>query len=70
MTYCFRCPECGRVVEKTDREDVYCACRKMPNPTLMLRDYRAESAGVDLRGLRPEDSERVPAGRGRPRAPR
>ena len=53
MTYCFKCPECGRSVESNAREPApFCACKKMAHPTEMTRDYRAENALIDKFSLR------------------
>lgn len=58
MIYCFRCPSCGRVYEKKNRDFVG-VCENThfivgPNAedTTLRRDYRTEAALIDKFSLR------------------
>lgn len=44
MTFCWKCPKCGYKMETNDHSTP--ECPKSPN--LMIRDYRAEAAGVQV----------------------
>ena len=56
MTYCYRCPECGKTEESNTRDwMVWCACQPVitdgPNEAHrdlveMVRDYRAEAVMI------------------------
>lgn len=49
MTYCYRCTVCGRQMEWHERrDDIICPSHTQmpPYKSTMVRDYRAESAGI------------------------
>lgn len=65
MTYCFRCKKCGETIETTTRDEVTCAAGH--KPVLMVRDYQAESVGVDRFALKTwgnRSTRREPEGSG------
>lgn len=51
MTYCFKCPKCGRKCEVKEREPAP-VCPTIGHGDHMVRDYQSESALIDKFSLR------------------